>query len=74
MHYAIPYLIPEQPPAELLAELDDAARALDALSARAAELTLGMDEYTRGLQIEIQDGDETRRLSPTQLFHLLDCA
>jgi hypothetical protein len=74
MHYAIPYLIPEQPPAELLAELDAAARALDELSARAAQLTLGMDEHTRGLRIEIQDGKTTRGLSPTQLFQLLDCA
>ena len=74
MHYSIPYLIPEVPPAEVLAELDAAARALDELSARAAQLTLGMDEHTRGLRIEVQDGDATRRLSPTQLFDLLDCA
>ncbi len=74
MHYAIPYLIPDVPPAELLAELDAAARALDELSARAAELTLGMDEYTRGLRIDVQDGEATRQLSPTQLFELLDCA
>ena len=74
MHYSIPYLIPEVPPAEVLAELDAAARALDELSARAAQLTLGMDEHTRGLRIEVQDGDVTRRLSPTQLFDLLDCA
>ena len=74
MHYSIPYLIPDVPPAEVLAELDAAARALDELSARAAQLTLGMDEHTRGLRIEIEDGDATRRLSPTQLFDLLDCA
>ena len=74
MHYSIPYLIPDVPPAEVLAELDAAARTLDELSARAAQLTLGMDEHTRGLRIEIEDGDATRRLSPTQLFDLLDCA
>ena len=74
MHYSIPYLIPDVPPAEVLAELDAAARALDELSARAAQLTLGMDEHTRGLRIEVQDGDSTHRLSPTQLFELLDCA
>ena len=74
MQYSIPYVIPEVPPAEVLAELDAAARALDELSARAAQLTLGMDEHTRGLRIEVQDGDEPRRLSPTQLFELLDCS
>ena len=74
MHYSIPYLIPDVPPAEMLAELDAAARALDALTARAAQLTLGMDEHTRGLRIEIEDGDATHLLSPTQLFGLLDCA
>jgi len=74
MHYSIPYLIPDVPPAEVLAELDAAARALDTLSARAAQLTLGMDEHTRGLRIELEDGDATHRLSPTQLFELLHCA
>lgn len=74
MHYSIPYLIPDVPPAELLAELDAAARALDTLSARAAQLTLGMDEHTRGLRIEVEDGAAARLLSPTELFELLDCA
>jgi hypothetical protein len=74
MHYSIPHLIPDVPPAEVLAELDAAARILDELSARAAQLTLGMDEHTRGLRIEIEDGDAPRLLSPTQLFDLLDCA
>jgi hypothetical protein len=74
MQYSIPYMIPDVPPAELLAELDAAARALDELSARAAQLTLGMDEHRRGLRIEVEDGGETRRLSPTQLFDLLDFA
>ena len=71
MHYSTPYQIPDIPPAELLAELDAAAVALDALSARAAQLTLGMDEHTRGLRIELVDGDAVHRLSPTQLFDLL---
>jgi len=69
--YSTPYAIPATPPAELLAELDDAARALDQLSARAAQLTLGMDEQTRGLRIELEDSGERRMLSPTQLFELL---
>ena len=71
MQYSTPYTIPETPPAEVLAELDAAAAALDELSARAAQLTLGMDEHTRGLRIELEDGEETLRLSPTQLFDLL---
>lgn len=71
MQYAIPYVIPEVPPADLLAELDAAARTLDELSARAAQLTLGMDEHTRGLRIELEDDGEAQRLSPRQLLDLL---
>ena len=74
MNYPTPYAIPEAPPAEVLAELDAAAQALDALSARAAQLTLGVDEHTRGLRIELEDAGESRRLSPTQLFDLLACS
>jgi hypothetical protein len=74
MQYSSPYLIPEVPPAELLAELDAAGRALDELSARAVQLTLDMDEQTRGLRIEVREGDAIRRVSATQLFELLDCA
>jgi hypothetical protein len=71
MNYSTQYVIPETPPAEVLAELDAAARALDELSDRAAQLTLGMDEQTRGLRIELTDGGPPQRLSPTQLFDLL---
>lgn len=71
MQYSTPYLIPEAPPAEVLADLDAAARALDELSAHAARLTLDMDEQTRGLRIELEDAGEPRRLSPTQLLDLL---
>jgi hypothetical protein len=71
MQYATRYEIPQFPPAEVLAELDAAARALDELSARAAQLTLGMDEQTRGLRIELDDGAGPGRLSPRQLFDLL---
>lgn len=71
MKYSTPYAIPATPPAELLTELDDAARALDRLFARAAQLTLGMDEQARGLRIELEDSGERRLLSPTQLFELL---
>ena len=71
MNYTTPYVIPEAPPAEVLAELDAAAQALDELSARAAVLSLGMDEQTRGLRIELDDDGDVRRLTPTQLFALL---
>ena len=71
MQYSTPYVIPELPPTELLAELDAAACALQELSARAAELTLVVDEQARGLRIELDDGDESRQLSPRQLFALL---
>jgi hypothetical protein len=66
-----PYVIPATPPAEVLAELDAAARALDELTARAAELTLAMDEQAQRLRIELRDEDGTRRLGPTDLFGLL---
>jgi hypothetical protein len=71
MNYSTQYVIPDTPPAELLAELDAAARVLDALTARAAELTLGMDEQTRSLRIELEDGGLTQRLAPAQLLDLL---
>lgn len=66
-----PYLIPGTPPAEVLAELDAAARALDELEARRAHLTLSMDQQTRSLRIELEEDDERRLLSPSQLFALL---
>jgi len=69
-----PYLIPEVPPAELLAELDEAARRLDELSARALELTLDMDEQTRSLELRVAEDGNVRSLTPTQLFDLLDSA
>jgi hypothetical protein len=59
------------PPAELLADLDAAAHVLDELSLRAAALTIGMDEQTRSLRIELDDGAASRELTPTQLFELL---
>jgi hypothetical protein len=69
--HSSPYLIPEHPPAELLAELDLAAVALDELTARAVELTIGMERQARRLRIELDDGTEARRLTPTELFDLL---
>lgn len=71
MSHASSYLIPEHPPADLLAELDRAARVLDRLTARAVELTLGVDRQTAGLRIELVDGAGLRELTPTQLFELL---
>ena len=65
------YSIPETPPAELLAELDADAEALDALTARAAELTLAMDEERHRLRIELRADGELRALTPTQLLELL---
>jgi hypothetical protein len=65
------YTIPSAPPAELLAELDAAARALDELSARAAQLTLAMDEHAHGVRIELRDDAGVRTLRPTELFGLL---
>ena len=72
MNYSTPYLIPESPPAEAArrARRRRPARSTRSL-ARAAQLTLGMDEQTRGLRIDLDDGDESRRLTPTQLFDLL---
>jgi hypothetical protein len=71
MRYSSQYVIPDQPPAEVLAELDAAARVFDELTARAAELTLGMDEQTRSLRIDLNDGGTSRRLAPVQLLELL---
>jgi hypothetical protein len=71
MNYSTPYPIPDSPPAEVLAELDAAARTLDELSARAAQLALGLDDQTGGLRIELDDAGDVRRLTPSQLFDLL---
>ena len=71
MIFSSPYVIPEVPPAEVLAELDAAAEALDELTARAAQLTLAMDEQSQRVQIELVQDGSRRRLSPTQLFKLL---
>lgn len=69
-----PYSIPAAPPADLIAELDAAAAALDELTARAAELRLAMDPQARTLRIELEEGGDVRRLSPTQLFALFRAA
>lgn len=68
---ALAHPIPSTPPQEVLDELDAAARALDALSSRAAELVLGVDAESGGLQIVLSDDEGTRALSPRQLFALL---
>ena len=71
MSASTPYVIPPTPPADLLAELDAAARALDELFARAVELTLAMDEQTHGVGIELHEQGASRPLEPTELFGLL---
>ena len=71
MTFPAPTTIPETPPADLLTELDAAARALDELRRRAAELTLAMDEQARQLRIELIEDGVTHRLTPRELFDLL---
>lgn len=72
MSFPTPYVIPDLPPAEVLAELDAAAAALDELTARAEQLTIAMDEQTQSVRIEhVQSGRRRRRLRPSQLFDLL---
>ena len=70
MTVSTPYTSPERPPAELLAELDAAAAALDRLTERAAQLTLATDAETRRLRIELHEDGRSRQLSPRQLFAL----
>jgi len=57
---------------DLLAELDAAARSLEKLSLRGAELSLALDESTGGLKIQLDDEQGSQQLTPTQLFSLLD--
>lgn len=71
MFATTPYLIPDRPPPELLAELDAAAAALDELTARADELTVAMDAQTGRIRIELVEDGDVRRLTPSQLFDLL---
>lgn len=71
MTFSTPYTIPDTPPAEVLAELDAAARALDELTERAAQLTLVTDAQSRRLRIELHEAGASQQLSPRQLFELL---
>ncbi len=71
MTFSNPYSVPATPPAELRDELDAAAEALDALTARAVELTLAMDEESRRLRIELREDGDVRALTPTELLELL---
>ena len=71
MMFFAPHRIPEAPPAELLAELDAAARTLDELTHRAARLTLALDEDARRPRIELHEHGTSRPLSPRELFDLL---
>jgi hypothetical protein len=71
MTFSAPYAIPDIPPAEVLAELDAAAHALDELRARAEQLTIAMDGHARQLRIEHVVDGSLRRLRPSQLFDLL---
>lgn len=66
-----PYVIHAAPPAELLAELDAAAAALDGMRARAAEIRLEMDEQARTVRIELHEHGDVRRLRATGLLDLL---
>lgn len=70
-HEPTDYSLPAAPPAELLAELDAAARALAELDARGARLALAMDDRSPGLRIALEERGSVRQLTPTQLFDLL---
>jgi len=65
------YVLSAAPPAEALAELDAAARALEGLAARGVSLTLRMDERAGTLLVELDEGEGARALTPTELFALL---
>jgi hypothetical protein len=71
MTFSAQTTIPGSPPAELLAELDAAARTLDELTQRAARLTLALDEHAGQLRIELHEDGTSRQLSPRELFDLL---
>ena len=71
MTFSAPYTIPARPPAELLAELDAAARALEELTSRAARLTVALDEHAPQLRIELHEDGTSRELAPRELFDLL---
>ncbi len=66
-----PNAIPAVPPPEVLAELDAAVAALDALAARAAEIRLVLDEQACSLRLELREGGTARALSPAELLDLL---
>ncbi len=65
------HTIPASPPADVLAELDAAARALVELEARGGRIALSLDDRAAGLRIALEDRGSVRQLTPTQLFDLL---
>ena len=71
MTFTAPTTIPDVPPASLLAELDAAARALEELTRRAAQLTFALEEHAPQLRIELHEDGTARQLRPRELFDLL---
>jgi hypothetical protein len=68
---ANPQATPRALPDELLAELDAAARSLDELYLRGGQLSLELEAQAGTLRIELEDGDGSRLLTPSQLLELL---
>lgn len=65
------HTIPASPPADVLAELDAAARARAELEARGGRIALSLDDRAAGLRIALEERGSVRQLTPTQLFDLL---
>jgi uncharacterized FlaG/YvyC family protein len=71
---AEPYRIPASPPAEVLHELDAAARVVEDLAARNVALSFSVDDATKKVRIEVKDsgtGQTIRTIPATSLLDAL---
>jgi uncharacterized FlaG/YvyC family protein len=68
------YRIPASPPAEVLHELDAAARVIEELASRDIALRFSVDEETKKVRIEVKDattGQTIRTIPATSLLDAL---
>lgn len=69
-----PYRIPASPPAEVLHELDAAARVVEDLASREIALSFSVDQATNKVRIEVKDtgtGQTIRTIPATSLLDAL---
>ena len=68
-----PTTIPASPPAEVLHQVDEAARVLSELQSRHISLEFEVDDATRRVKVKVldSDGNVLRRVPATELHSML---